>query len=299
MILAGFECARIGEHRILDTTGHHPDALMYQHYALARMHGINSARDGISPDCDPVARFQTAKAAGLQVIWDLDHWWHHEDPVFYARRLALAHLAVYGGREALWVCPANEPSVAATMQFGATTAEKIEIGRMMLAEIRRWHPNVLVLSTDPFHDHRGDLPGADGFDPDVIGIDVYPHHLSLETSLEEVLQAAARRGKWVMIAETSWHEGLAAAEARFPDVRSKGNWLRKVQAAVDASGVRCLGICWYPIIDTPQWHDPGHPVRWSHGLIRANLGLDESLSSAILEAHGKPSLSFFNSEPRP
>jgi beta-glucosidase/6-phospho-beta-glucosidase/beta-galactosidase len=62
----------------------------------------------------------------------------------------------------------------------------------------------------------------------------------------------ARYGRPLFLAETS-HVGS-----------SRARWLREIVAEVRralASGVPVAGVCLYPIIDRPDWHDPDH---WHH-----------------------------------
>jgi hypothetical protein len=54
-----------------------------------------------------------------------------------------------------------------------------------------------------------------------------------------------------------------------------------VLAEVEAASVACGGVCWYPFVDAPCWDEPDNPVRWSNGLIRSDLSVDPSLSTAI------------------
>lgn len=89
---------------------------------------------------------------------------------------------------------------------------------------------------------------------------------------------ALRYGKAVMIAETGPHKGH---RRRWKGNGCKGDWLRHVLDAVDRSRVHVMGVCLYPIVNSPVWNAP-HRGRWDHGLIRE----DPALSAAIMEATG-------------
>lgn len=137
---AGFECGRVhgGTHDLLEATGHTPKRQMAQHYHIARMHGARWARDGIPPDVEPKSRMLCAALAGIKAIWDLDHFWQHEDPEGYARRIGVAAWELMPTSD-LWVCPMNEPETVPLMT-GATWKAAVAKGRRMLEAIREVHP---------------------------------------------------------------------------------------------------------------------------------------------------------------
>ena len=67
---------------------------------------------------------------------------------------------------------------------------------------------------------------------------------------------------------------------------TKADWLRHVldQVAVaEANGADIVGVCWYPVIDSPPWDRPRSRQRWSHGLIRQDGSVDEHLALALVE----------------
>lgn len=76
---------------------------------------------------------------------------------------------------------------------------------------------------------------------------------------------AARYGKPVFIAETSWHEGHPDAIARFLGIGSRRDWWNHVKSESHASGVEVWGACWYPRIPCPSWDDPASEERWPAG----------------------------------
>lgn len=119
-------------------------------------------------------------------------------------------------------------------------------------------------------------------DVDVIGVNYYRH--TARTSLAKVLSATWRRyRKPIMASETSWHDGHPIHHGRHPQLH-KGLWLRHVleQGGIARfHGARVVGVCWYPIVDTPPWHAPAPPYRWSHGLIRQDLSVDPLLSAEL------------------
>jgi beta-glucosidase/6-phospho-beta-glucosidase/beta-galactosidase len=94
-----------------------------------------------------------------------------------------------------------------------------------------------------------------------------------------------RYRKPIMVSETSWHDGHPVHHRKHPGY-DKASWLRHILAEVEMAkfhGVDVVGVCWYPIVDCPPWHSPRSRSRWSHGLIRADMSLDPSLSAAMLE----------------
>lgn len=85
-IMAGFECGYLGwnGHDLLLTTGHTPDIRMDAHYAIAAEHGLTTARDGLPWRHAPEPRLAAAKKAGVQTIWDLNHYDPPPDPIVHA-----------------------------------------------------------------------------------------------------------------------------------------------------------------------------------------------------------------------
>jgi hypothetical protein len=269
-------------HDLLVTTRHLPGDRMAIHYDIARRHGLRTARDGLPWRHDPAARIQTAQNAGMEVIWDLNHYDPPPDPVEHARSCARA--ADPG--KPFWTCPVNEPMIypmLAGMPWERATELAITMGRVA----RDHHPDVKILSTDPITGigerqfaATDRLVGAGLVD--VVGVNYYPH--TARTSLLKVLLKTWRRyGKPILVAETSWHDGHPIHHRRHPGF-DKGAWFRFVAAQIAdarAQGVEICGVCWYPIIDCPPWQRPRSRTRWSHGLIRKDGSVDRSLSDAL------------------
>ena len=285
-ILAGFECGRLGwnGHDLLATTRHLPGDRMAEHYRIAGEHGLDRARDGLPWRHDVAARIRTAQAAGLEVIWDLNHFDPPEDPVAHARRVAEA------ARQdtPLWVCPVNEPSVYPLL-CGMPREAAVHLAITMGRVVKEHHPDVRFLSTDPITGigerqfAATDALVAAGL-ADVVGVNYYPH--TARTSLRRVLNKVARRYRRpILVAETSWHDGHPAHHRQHPGW-TKGDWLRHVLeevAAAEAGGAEIVGLCWYPLVDSPPWNRPRSRHRWSHGLIRQDLGVDPHLAAALAE----------------
>ena len=284
-IMAGFECGHLGwnGHDLLVTTGHVPSDKMGRHYGIATDHGITTARDGLPWRHDPAARFAVAAKAGMQVIWDLNHYDPPPDPVSHAQRCA----TVADQSKPLWLCLVNEPMIypmLAGMSWEAATDLAITMARVA----RDHHPTVKLLSTDPITGigerqfAATDRLVAAGC-VDVVGVNYYPH--TARTSLLKVLLKTWKRyDKPILVSETSWHDGHRDHHRRHPGF-NKGAWLRHMLgdiAEAQAKGVEVAGLCWYPIVDCPPWQHPRSRNRWSHGLIRADLSVDPALSSALM-----------------
>ncbi len=255
---------------------------MAAHYRIAGEHGLHRARDGLPWRHDPALRLRTARAAGLEVIWDLNHFDPPEDPVAHARTVAEA-----AGRDRpLWICPVNEPSLY-PMLCGMPRDDAVRLAITMGEVAKQHHPDVRFLSTDPITGigerqfAATDTLVAAGL-ADVIGVNYYPH--TARTSLRKVLNKVARRYRRpILVAETSWHDGHPAHHRLHPGW-TKGDWLRHMLdeiAVAEANGAEVVGLCWYPLVDCPPWNRPRSRHRWSHGLIRRDLGVDPHLAAAI------------------
>ncbi|WP_152046296.1 glycoside hydrolase family protein [Aureimonas psammosilenae] len=285
-ILAGFECGRLGwnGHDLLLTTRHVPGDRMAAHYRLAAEHGLTKARDGLPWRHDTARRLQTAEALGADVIWDLSHFDPPDDPVGHARSVAQAARQ----DRPLWICPVNEPSIY-PMLAGMGWEDAVRLAVTMIRVAKDHHPDIRVLTCDPLNGigerqfAATDALVATGL-VDMVGVNYYPH--TARTVLSKVLVKTARRYRLpILVAETSWHDGHREQMRRYPGW-NKGDWLRHVlsEAAVaGAKGADLKGVCWYPIVDSPPWDRPGSRSRWSHGLIRQDLGLDPHLAAALAE----------------
>lgn len=283
-LLAGFECGRLGwnGHDLLVTTRHLPADRMASHYRIAQQHGLDRARDGLPWRHDPVPRITAARRAGMEVIWDLNHFDPPDDPAGHARRAARA--ADPAGP--FWICPVNEPSLYPRL-CGMPHHQAVTLAIDIVRVARDHHPDVRVLTTDPITG-IGDrqfavtdaLVGAGLVD--VVGVNYYPH--TARTGLAKVLVKTARRyGLPVMVSETSWHDGHPQHHRAHPGW-TKGDWLRHVVDEVSAAGRKgadVVGVCWYPFVDCPPWQHPRSRRRWSHGLIRDDFSVDPGLASAL------------------
>lgn len=290
-LLAGFECGRLGwnGHDLLQTTRHLPDDRMAAHYEIARRHGLSRARDGLPWRHDVSARLRLAERIDADVIWDLNHFDPPEDPAAHASAVARAARA----DRPLWLCPVNEPSVY-PMLAGMSREDAVRLAVTLARVARDNHPDVRLLSTDPLNGigerqyAATDALVAEGL-VDMVGVNYYPH--TARTSLGKVLVKTARRyGLPILVAETSWHDGHPEQSRRHPGW-NKADWLHHVLAEIDAArdkGAVIAGLCWYPIVDSPPWERPRARHRWSHGLIRADLGLDPALSAALMERREPP-----------
>ncbi|WP_156421528.1 glycosyl hydrolase 53 family protein [Aureimonas sp. AU40] len=290
-LLAGFECGRLGwnGHDLLHTTRHMPGDRMEAHYAIARSHGLLRSRDGLPWRHDVAARLRLAERIGADVIWDLNHFDPPQDPVAHARNAALAARP----DRPFWICPVNEPSVY-PMLAGMGRDEAVRLAVTMARVARDHHPDVRLLSTDPLNGigerqfAATDALVAEGL-VDLVGVNYYPH--TARTSLRKVLAKVARRyGLPILVAETSWHDGHPEQRRRHPGW-TKADWLRHVLAEIDAArekGAEIAGLCWYPIVDSPPWERPRARHRWSHGLIRGDLGVDPQLAGALAERGEAP-----------
>jgi hypothetical protein len=290
-MIAGFECGLVhgGRHDLLLTTRHTPVDRMCEHFTISKNHGMLTVRDGLVPGHRVVDRLRAARNAGVQGIWDLSHYHRNRDPVRCATLVASAAHSV-NGRERLWICPVNEPSLYPRLA-GMSRHDAVEMAVTMARVVRDQHPYVGILTNDPItgvgerqYEATDEIVAATHVD--VIGVNYYPH--TARTSLSKVLLKTWRRyGKPIMVSETSWHDGHSVHHRRFPGL-NKGGWLRHVVdevALARGRGVNIAGICWYPIVDCPPWHAPRSRNRWSHGLIRANLDVDSALSHELRSLH--------------
>jgi len=285
-IMAGFECGHLGwnGHDLLVTTGHVPGDKMDQHYRIALDHGMTTARDGLPWRHDPAPRLAAAFRAGMQVIWDLNHYDPPPDAVGHARRC----VAAADHSKPLWLCPVNEPMIYPILA-GMSWEHATDLAITMARVARDHHPMVKLVSTDPITGIGEKQFAAtdrlvDAGCVDVVGVNYYPH--TARTSLVKVLLKTWKRyGKPILLSETSWHDGHREHHRRHPGF-NKGAWLRHMLndiAAAQATGVEVAGLCWYPIVDCPPWQHPRSRNRWSHGLIRADLSVDPALSATLIE----------------
>ena len=290
-ILAGFECGHLGwsGHDLLVTTRHLPSDRMAAHYRIAKHHGLARSRDGLPWRHDPGPRLRTARAAGVDVIWDLSHFDPPPDPVGHARRIA----ACADPERPLWICPVNEPSVY-PMLCGMPREAAVHLAMTMARVVKDHHPDVRLLATDPITGigerqfASTDALVAAGV-VDVVGVNYYPH--TARTALSKVLTKVARRyGLPILVAETSWHDGHPGHCRRHPGW-AKGDWLRYVLdevAMAEARGAQVVGVCWYPLVDCPPWQHPRSRRRWAHGLIRQDLSVDLHLAEALTACRSEP-----------
>lgn len=282
-LIAGFECAMVGTHDLLHSTNHVPERRMSDHFHIVREHGFVTVRDGLPAHGthDVRSRMMVAQRSGMQVVWDMDHYWSIPDARAHGERVGM--IANEIGERELWVCPVNEPSIVPMFQPGKTVADAVRFGHDVLDGLRSRHERVRVMTTDAIvHPIHGPWEGTDSLAEraQVIGVNIYPHNA--QAAIWEVLVAAhLRYRKPVMISETCWHDGWHV----FEGIHCKADWLHHVIEQADIArehGADVVATCWYPIIHSPPWEDPSHPVRWSHGLLTGS-GLDPSLASALIE----------------
>lgn len=224
-LLAGFECGFLGwnGHDLLVTTRHLPHTGMDEHYSAVRQLGMQTARDGLPWRHDPALRLQIAQQAGMEVIWDLNHYDPPPDPVGHARRCAEAA----DPNRPFWMCPVNEPMVY-PMLAGMPWEGAVELAILMTRVAKDHHPDVRVLTTDPLtgigeRQYAATDRLVQAGIVDLVGVNYYPH--TARTSLFKVLLKTWRRyGKPILISETSWHDGHPIHHRRHPGFH-KGAWL--------------------------------------------------------------------------
>ncbi len=279
---AGFDCGRLEWQKnfcLLTGTGHLPELRMRAHYEIAKAHGIHTVRDGLPWWLPVEPRLRTAHEADIQVIWDLNHYWRHPDPIGYAERVATAVNAVVP-HETFWCC-FNETLMHPRMVHGESTAYVIEQARSITDVLRSSIADVRLVTAEPAHTPRDVEAHALSDIANVIGVNVYPH--ALKRDIARMLRDVAHRyAKSVMIAETGLHLGH---RRRWKGINDKGEWLRHVLDAVERSRVHVVGVCLYPIVNSPAWNAP-YRRRWDHGLIREDMSLDNSLASEIRRQTG-------------
>ena len=285
-LMAGFEAAPFGPHRCLLTSdGHLPHKAMDYHYDALKALGIVTVRDALPPWLPLAARLRTAWKAGMAVVWDLDHYWQHEEPTAYALRVASAVRRELPEWLPFWVC-FNELHMA-PMLCGLPTAEAQRRARIILTVLRDELPVVGLWTAEPAH-HQPEVeahaPLAD--EAEVIGLNLYPHELS--RPVEEVLRETAARypGKRIAITETGAHVGhfWRVRGDLYPPDLTKSQWLRHVREAVERSGVPVESVCLYPAIDGLNWTD--HHLRNDSGLLRPDGEPDPDLAAAVREWTG-------------
>lgn len=268
---AGFECGHLGwcGQDLLVETRHTPDTRMTEHYRDAMALGIRTARDGLPWRHDPQARI-AAVPAGVRVIWDLCHFDPPEHPTRHAIRCARA---LGPGAHILAV---NEPSLWPRLCRRRRSSAAAMAIRMMNAVALL--ADAVFYTCDPLHHlHEREFEPTDALVATgrigVVGVNYYPHHATVP--LADVLRATWRRyGLPLAVTETGWHEGHAAARARFPAIGdSRAAWLGHVRAQIAASGVPVAGLCWYPFLDQPAWGRPGTRRRWPCGFPRQEQAL--------------------------
>ena len=266
---------------------------MERHYGIAQDHGVKRARDGLPWRHDPGPRLRAARQAGMGVVWDLNHFDPPDDAVAHAQRAA----KTADQSTPFWICPVNEPALY-PMLCGMPHQDAVHLAITMARVAKDHHPDVRILSTDPITGigerqfAATDALVAAGL-VDVVGVNYYPH--TARTPLRKVLAKVARRyGLPIMVAETSWHDGHPRHHGRHPGW-NKADWLRHILgevAAAEERGAIITGICWYPFVDCPPWGRPRSRHRWSHGLIRQDLGTDLHLSAALSKRAPPHQLSF-------
>ena len=281
---AGFECATIGARCLATETRHTPEGDMAAHYRIALDHGCTWARDGLPPERNIRERMAEAYArCEPQVVFDLCHYWALPDPAGYATAVGRAHMSLRPSAP-LWVCPINEAAFHGIMREGEDKTFLAYLAGAMVAVLRAQGCNVRVMTAEPAHS-VSDLDGHFCWQhADVIGLNMHACHLR-QAPHEIMIEAARRFRKPMVVAETSLHVGHPA---NYLGINSKAEWLGYMLDEVGFAfrhGAEIEGICWHPFVDSPSWADPAEG-RWDHGLIRADLSVDPSLSQVICEATG-------------
>ncbi len=264
-LFAGFEGARLHWNGVdtLIQTRHVPGMGMARHYADAIAQGAQGFRDTLPERFDPLERWQCARAEAPNalIVWSAVHFDQPRDPIGHAQRLA----GILGPRDRL--IAVNEPSVGpglsgqtredATMQAAAMTGAALAI-----------NPDLRFWTCDPAHACHDDVWWATDrlvrlFGPAIEVIGLNYHACWSDAPLRDVLRCAADRypDHRIALTECSWHDGLPAAEARHPGIRSRRDWWAHVQDEIDASGVPLVCATWAPWLSM-AW-EPGQ--AWPNG----------------------------------
>lgn len=264
-LFAGFEAAvpAWNRHCTLTATGHLPEARMAEHYRHALACGARGFRDCLPERFDPVARIETARAevGDAPIVWSLVHWDRPRDYVAHARRIA--RLMGPHDRLLAFVEPSVGPAVCGRTQLEATA-----LAAAMMAAALDANPAVRWWTCDPMHGTGPhEYAATDAlvalFGPVIEAIGVNYHAQHAACHLRGVLRATAARypDHRIALAETSWHDGHHEAEARWPDIRSRAAWWRRVQVEIAASRVPLAAACWFPFVDMA--FEAG--ARWPNG----------------------------------
>lgn len=264
-LFAGFEGARLhwNGHDCLVQTNHIPGKGMARHYAAALAEGAQGFRDTLPERCDPLERWHCARAEAPEalIVWGAVHFDQPPDPIGHAQRLA----AILGPHDKLLAV--TEPAVGFDVS-GYTCTEATALAAAIMGAALAVNPELRFWTCDPVHHCREELWVATDalmrlFGSAIEAVGVNYHGCHAGDPLRDVLRMAADRypAHRIAITETSWHDGLPAAEARFPHIRSRSDWWQHVQAEIDASGVPIVCAVWEPWLDM-SW-DSGAP--WPNG----------------------------------
>ncbi len=264
----------------------------------------------------PINRaFRIAAEADVEVIWDLVHFGFPlgvspADPFFpellseFGRRVART-AKEYG--QPLWLCVINEPTITAHFcgqigQWGPALRRQGQSLKRKLVRaqietiraVRAINPDARFLHTDPYTGPKSfetealdwltgrsepKLGGSEEF-LDVLGINHFPHFGGPRIAAN-IVALGERYRRPILLAETSLHQG----HPKHTGYSDRGAWLRYVVdqcASARKRGVPVQGVCWYPAIDSPAWNGRRGQF-WSHGLLRPDGALDQSLADAVRE----------------
>lgn len=264
-LFAGFEGARLHWSGVdtLVQTRHVPGMGMARHYAEAIAQGAQGFRDTLPERFDPLDRWQCARAEAPNalIVWSMVHFDQPQDPIGHAQQVA----RIMGPRDR--VIAVNEPSVGQALSGYCRDDATMRAAAMMGAALAV-NPGLRFWTCDPAHACHDDVWRATdrlvrlfGDAVEVVGLNY--HACWSEAPLRDVLRCAADRypDHRIALTECSWHDGLPAAEARHPGIRSRRDWWDHVQSEIAASGVPLIAATWAPWLSM-SW-EGGAP--WPNG----------------------------------
>lgn len=285
--LAGFECGILPHIDLVSANLHTPKTDMELHYDIVKAHGINVARDGLpfKYHNQMINRIFIAYVKQVEVIWDLMHFdpIDNIDAIFHAEKVVSSVLMGVP----TWFCPVNEPSYTPNMCSGVDINWAIARYNFFRRFIEDKGVEARFMTVDPItgagdHEYEATDQLVHNGRVDVVGINYYPH-AKVENCFDVIMRTWNRYKKPVMISETSWHVGHVEQAEKNPWCRSRAQWFNYIATSIEAAktcGAEVHGLCWYPIIDSPDWNDQTKG-RWWNGLISENNTTDLLLSEAI------------------
>jgi hypothetical protein len=309
---AGFECGQLnwanGHTQNLSVqTRHSGYAARLANYRRVHALGVRTIRDGLPPNCSDVEvlrAMHAARAAGLEVLWDLLHFGlpaaapdvGPQLDAWVAHRAALIAQAT----PQPWLTPVCEPGThahfaAAGGMWAPASRSPHELKAGLLQAYRAARSAALaanpasrfmlcdpVMAAEPHEYDALDQLASSGDLPDVVGVNFYAH--DLRQPIAHVLATTAERyGRPVYISETGLHCGHPHNHRQGYGGWRRGEWLRHVVEQAAASPVQPVGVCWYPIVEMPAWRDHPTDEVWPCGLIRPDGSHDPELELAFKE----------------